>query len=203
MLVLLLFNQCSNDKNYTINGQVLEAYLGDNIANVDLSVYFSELNGGVYSTGYTLVAEATTNSEGKFELKFDEVSAVDFLLRVEKKGYFTREFIFQRNDWQVNEKNTELLRIYETAQLNVKIVGTTSQWKYLFKLADHSEECETCCEVSSYVVERGIQDDKVCDVFANQTINYEYTNLLLGEGSKKTGSIFIKPGLNLVEINVN
>jgi hypothetical protein len=203
LLVLSQIYGCNTQEGFVVSGTLSDFYSGMSIADAELQLSYTSLEGGTYSTNYKFLSETTTDANGQFRLEFDYVSAVDFRIRSIKNGYVGEEYFFDRDDWKVKEDNIAELTAFGESNLTVSLINNTSRSQYLLKLSEHSEGCTSCCSSGTYSIKNFVDTAFTCSMYANQRVNYEIINAELGDISKKTGSILIEPGTNYFQFDTS
>lgn len=202
LLVVLLLSNCQKNETFVVEGRITDYYSENPVQNAKIELLYNSLNNGTYSNIYLNIAEAETDEKGFFKLEFDYVSAVTYNIRVTREGYFQGSFIYERDDWALNETNIVTETMLGQSSLEIKLINNNFNNQYLLRLSEHSIGCETCCNTGAYVFNDFNDTTVVCNIYSNQTIYYELIDTEAGEATKKTGSIFIKPGNNVLNFNL-
>ncbi len=202
VLVVLLLSNCQKNETFLVEGRLTDFYNDSPIQNAKVELLYNSLNNGTYSAIYLDVAEAETDENGVFKLEFGYVSAVTYNLRASKEGYFQGSFIYEHDDWALNETNIVTETMLGQSSLEINLTNNNFNNQYLLRLSEHSIGCETCCNTGAYVFNNFSDTSVVCNMYSNQTIYYELIDTEAGETTKKTGSIFIKPGNNVLNFNL-
>ncbi|MDP4662567.1 MAG: carboxypeptidase-like regulatory domain-containing protein [Salibacteraceae bacterium] len=202
LLVVLFLSNCQKNETFVVEGRITDFYSDHPVQNVKIELLYNSLNNGTFSNRYLNIAEAETDENGIFKLEFDYVSAVNYNIRATRSGYFQGIFVYQRDDWALNETNIVNERMLGQSSLEINLTNNNFNNQYLLRLSEHSLGCESCCNSGSYVFNSFSDTTVVCNVYSNQTIGYELIDTEAGEVAKKTGSIFIKPGNNVLNFNL-
>jgi hypothetical protein len=202
LLVVLFLSSCQKNETFVVEGRITDYYSENPVQNAKIELFYNSLNNGTYSAIYLNIAEAETDENGVFKLEFDYVSAVNYNIRATKSGYFQGNYVFERDDWALNESNIVTETMLGQSSLEINLTNNNFNNQYLLRLSEHSIGCETCCNTGAYVFNNFSDTSVVCNMYSNQTIYYELIDTEAGETTKKTGSIFIKPGNNVLKFNL-
>lgn len=203
IMVSALLYGCNSKDVFIVTGTLTDFYSGEVIENAELTLSYTSIESGTYSSNYKFLSETSTDGNGQFKFEFDYVSAVDFRIRTSKNGYVNEDYFFDRDDWKLKDDNIAELTAFGESNLTISLLNNASKKQYLFKLSDHSLGCTSCCSAGTYSLKNFVDTAFTCTMYANQTVDYEIINAELGEGSKKTGSIYIEPGSNLFQFDTS
>lgn len=202
VLVVLFLSNCQKNETFVVEGRITDYYNDSPVQHAKIELLYNSLNNGTYSAIFLNIAEAETDDNGNFKLEFDYVSAVNYKIRASKTGYFQAEYVFERDEWALNETNLVSETMLGQSSLEINLTNNNFNNQYLLRLSEHSLGCETCCNTGAYVFNNFNDTTVVCDLYSNQNIDYELIDTEAGEVAKKTGSIFIKPGNNVLNFNL-
>lgn len=199
--IALLFG-CNKKKSFKVKGHVADFYSQVPVNGVKLELDYNSLQGGTYTSTYQSIQEVYSNTEGDFEFDFEYVSAVSFRIRAIKEGYERGEFFIQRDEWTVEGVNYSELKILGQSSLNINLTNNFNRKQYMLRFHEHSLGCTTCCESGTYFLKDFEDTAFACTLYSNQMLFYDLTDVSLGDDSKKTGSIFIEPGNNVLTLDL-
>lgn len=200
LVLAFLLGACKKGKETTVFGTVTEGYDGVAIEGASLEFAYTALNNGTYSSGYTELGSTTTDADGSFSFSFENVSVIDYRVRVRKEGYFFQEHKLTRDQWRLGQENNFSATVYEEAVLNFRFYNSGNSGNtIIFNLKPHSEGCSGCCGTNKIVV-GGINDTSFsCQVYGNQQISYELLKVNAGGSEEKKGTIDVSEPETLFE----
>lgn len=201
-VLTLVFCGCKKENETIVTGTVSDFYSGGAIGQVQIEFAYSELRNGTYSTGYTDLGEAVSDASGKYSFEFQNVSAVNYRVRLRKAGYFFKEMIIRQDEWKRNQENIFDPTLFQQASIRFRFFNSSSpENQVLFSLDEHSDGCSSCCNTNNIHVS-GVNDTTfVCDVYGNQTIGYELTRITSDDAQTTTGVIQVTAGEKVFELS--
>lgn len=193
---------CKRKDATVIKGLLLESHTGSVVDGAEVDLSYSKLSNGVYSSGYSALGKVESNAAGEFSIEFENVSAVDFRLRVIRDGFFYYEEILNRDEIKNGSVNQVDLKLFEEATINFHFFNQSSAENQLvFRLEPHSEGCLDCCDSDTWSF-KGINDTTIaCKVHAHQTIFYDATIIGPNGSSEKDGKIDAEVGENYLNLS--
>jgi len=202
LAVVIFTLACKRKDITTIKGLLLEANTGAIVEGAEVEISYSKLSNGVYSSGYSSLGKAESNSAGEYSIEFENVSAVDYRLRVIREGFFYHEEFINRDEIENGYVNQLDMKLFEEATFNLHFFNQGSaENQLIFRLEPHSEGCSDCCESDTWSF-KGIKDTTiVCQVHAHQTIYYDATIIGPNGSSEKDGKIVAEVGENYLEFS--
>ncbi|NNE56046.1 MAG: carboxypeptidase regulatory-like domain-containing protein, partial [Flavobacteriales bacterium] len=144
----LIFSACRNDKlDWKIEGKISDLSFNSALSGADVKLSSQEVNGGVFSAGYSTVAEASTVSDGSYELEFERENVPDYRLSVSKDGYFSDELSINPDDLSPDESFTQNMSLRARADVTFRLINSQpgdEQDKIIIQNLNANFECACC-----------------------------------------------------------
>ena len=190
-----LIASCKKDTiQYTFQGLVSESISTQPLEGVDITINQKPFNNSITSAFYQEAASTITNSNGIFDVTFDRVKVTEFLIEIEKEGYFDYETVLNSDD--VSSQNINFL----SAQLDAKswiefdiknVLPNDISDDFTLIFYNYREDCDECA-VTDYNYMPGVIDTtfKIVST-AGQFFNFTYIDV--ESGNSYHDSIFMTP----------
>lgn len=178
LAAFFLVGACRKEKKYIVTGIVTDAYDGTSIAGATVKLYYRPLQGGVYSTNYSLYSSTTAASDGTYRLEFEKVVTSDFKFVVEATNSFPYEVVKNPDNLTDKEDNVINMKVYSscTIQLHIKnVTPDTSTDQIVFKFISPNYVCTSCCNTNEMIFTgTSVDNTSTCQRYAKSYLRYQY-----------------------------
>jgi len=195
LIVALGFASCKKKSvNYAIEGTVTDQTFSQPMSGATVQLY--EVPAGT-SGGSTLLASATTGSDGKYHFEFKREKIEKYTLKISKPNYFAITKDFTQED--LNPKETTSFTHSTTAKAWVKLTFVNSDadddLKYIHQQG--KVDCEECCASTEQFL-YGVQNTSIYCINDGNT-TYAYYYWVLNSSNNGQQSI-VTPAFDTVEL---
>jgi len=195
LIGVLVIVSCKKDTiQYTFQGLVSESINSQPLESAGITIHQKPFNNSVTSAYYELAATTTTNVNGIFDATFDRVKVTEFLIEVEKEGYFPYETILNSDD--VSSENINFINAQLDAKSWIKfdienVLPNETSDDFTLIFYNYRAGCAECA-TSDYNYMPGVVDTtfKIVST-AGQYFNFTYIDV--ESGNSYHDSIFMTP----------
>lgn len=125
---IFLSYACNKDpKIFTISGQVTDAYSSKQISGVRVYLDSRKIDGGVYSSTFSNIAFAETNSKGEYSFEIEQANTESYRFRVSKNSYYDIEEIVSVETIEAKDKFNKNFILTGESWINLKVKNTMPQ----------------------------------------------------------------------------
>ncbi len=185
------------EKNYnTIEGSLKDAVTGEAVSNAKVEFFVTEISSGNFNSSFNKILEAYTDSEGKFNLKFESKSFVKFKITYSKDLYYSVSNIFEPKDVTYNYIINDLIP-YQSF-IKIRILNTypsEANDSFSFRIEGINEVCESCFGNSKHIFAGANVDTTIlCPVVGGENVRLIYSSIHNGATNYNEEIIYCTPG---------
>lgn len=180
IILISLFGGCRKSGNLelTIRGSVVDYRHTAGVSGVSVRLDEQAVQGSTVSGAYNRAADATTDANGDFELKFDRKNALNYRITLSKEGYFTKQFNVNPDQVKPGEVHEVAEDMIPEATINIRVVNSQPESDdelMRFRKLNAFFEC-VCCNNDFYDFQGALVDSTFsCKLYGDQNLTYTYT----------------------------
>jgi len=172
LFFLLIFFSCKkNNSQYELSGHLKDAFEGNGIEGVHVSLLKQEVANGVVNAFYQEETSGISNSSGEFKLSWPNQQVLSYKIRLEKENFYTKEIEINPDELQLNVLNEVSYDLFAKSWLNLSIQSTSIDGSIAFSSQGTTEVCE-CEELSSIPFSSNTPLSLNCGTFGNGYLKY-------------------------------
>ncbi len=177
LLFAVLACNKNNESDLLIEGRVADSRNSSGLGSVEVNLQEQVLADGVLNASFQQAAQASTASDGSYELAFERKNALLYRLQFEKTGYFDRTLEVNPDDVRPGETVTRNLSMTPEAFFEVRLWNTSgsgSDSELRFRNLDGDFGC-ACCTTDWVVIDGGTTDTTfTCSLHGDFMIHFTY-----------------------------
>jgi hypothetical protein len=178
--------------DYIIQGKIVDSRHQAGLGGVSVRIDEQTLDGGTLSGALTTAAQATTASDGTFELVFPRKNALTYQINLQKTGYFARTIEVNPDDLRPNDPFSFNANLTPEATVSFRFVNATPETDddlLRFRKLNALFTC-ACCN-NDWVNLEGMAVDSVltCKLHGDYNLTYIY-DVFKAEETSTVDSVF-------------
>lgn len=183
----------NNESDLRIEGRVADSRNSSGLGNVDVNLEEQVLADGVLNASFQQASQASTASDGRYELVFERKNALLYRIEYAKSGYFGRTIEVNPDDVRPGETVTRNLVMTPEAFFEVRLWntgGNGSESELRFRNLDGNFGC-ACCSTDWVVIDGSTADTTItCSLHGDFMMHYTYELLQPGLDTTVVDSIY-------------
>lgn len=200
--ILMLFNvSCSKKENgkILIKGAIYDSRSGVYVDNANVNIATKKANQGVYTSAYSSLGSAITNTSGRYEFDFKFEKYVDYRMTIKKENYIEKTEIVSADYTSINVPL--LMPTIDLTPSGYYKVRVRSQFPFdetdfmrFDVLNANFNDCDCCRNISFTHVGTNFDTTYKCLSYAQQFLFFQLKTIKNGNETIKIDSIFIASG---------
>ena len=183
-----------------VSGNVKNAINNQTIAGVQVILEVKEFGGNSFSNSFSEIETTLTDATGAYDITFENRNAIEYRLIFNADNYFSKTISINPDDLDLVELNKYDEKIFSWSYLKINITNSSpfnamDQLILNFNNMVIEDPGPGSCLINIISLS-GITADTTfeCQVYGDQTVNYEYFVTKNNVTNQYNGGIYCPPG---------
>ena len=172
LIALIAVSACKKKEiTYVVEGVITDNSYSQPLAGATVDLYEIPLGS---STPSTVLASATTGSDGKYHFEFKREKIEKYVIVITKNGYFSTSTEFHADDLSTQETNTFSHTTTAKSWVKLRFINTDAGVNLKYIRQSGKMDCDECCASTDQYLYDAVDTAIYCINDGNTTYSYYY-----------------------------